>query len=238
MQKAVSPDPPAARLSGRGALDLPDSRRIVTFATNPPERESAPSGFRCDCSPPARLVGFVRTCSGLYRFGRSVRGRCRPASYLVGVIVGGRICSGLYRFVRGVRGRLRPAPYLVGVIVGGRTWSDLFGFVQVCSGCLGPASACVLSGRGGYAWSGLVGAVRFCSGLVGFGRGALLGRGGRRWTPAGLLFCCVERRYHGVDEMGRGAALGAVLGEIPAASAGMTEVAAGTTADGASDGGG
>ena len=149
----------------------------------------------------------------------------------------GRVWSDLYRFVRDVWGWFRPASYLVGVVVGVRTWSGLYRFVQVCSGCSGPVAACVLSGRGdcgwsdlvrfvrvctglfgvfgagcglcpiwlgGYAWSGLVGAVRICSGLFGFGRGASLRRGGRRWTPVGLLFCCVGRRYHGADGMGRG----------------------------------
>ena len=70
MQKAVSPDPPAARPSGRGALDLPDSRRIGTFATNPPERESAPSGLR---RPRSRPCSARRSTAGAPRRRRSRR---------------------------------------------------------------------------------------------------------------------------------------------------------------------
>ena len=184
----------------------------------------------------ARQVGQV--CSDLFRFVQVWSECSGPVAACVLSGRGGCGWSDLVGFVQVCSGCSGPVAACVLSGRGGFVWSGLVGFVQVCSGCLGPVAACVLSGRGGLAWSDLVGAVRICTGLFGFVRGASLRRGGRRWTSVGLLFCCVGRRYHGVGGMGRGAALGAVLGEIPAASAGMTEEAAGMTAGGASDGGG
>ena len=122
--------------------------------------------------------------SGLFGFGRGVRGEGRATAYLVGVIlcvrglVGfGQVCSGLFR-VFGVGFGLRPI--WSGRFCGFGGWSDLVGFVRVWSGWV---SGWGLSDRGDSACSG---SGRIWSGLFGFGRGVW----GGRWALAGLLFCC------------------------------------------------
>ena len=80
------------------------------------------------------LFRFVRLCSGWTGpvSGCSLSGRGDFAWSGLG-----RGCTGLFGSVRGVRGRCRTAPYLVGVIPRGRVCSDLFRFGRICSALFG-----------------------------------------------------------------------------------------------------
>ena len=143
--------------------------------------------------------GGVWRCSGMVRFGR--------------------VCSISFGFGWGCVSAVGRWPYLVGrclmVFGDGQVWLGLFDFVRlwlgVCVGCW----VLVLSGRA------VFDGVRGCSDLVRFVRlwSVLVGCGGGVRRGAG-----VDSRS-GVGMTGaRG--MGAVDVEIPAASAGMTEVGA------------
>ena len=91
-------------LSGRGDFGCSGLVRFVQVCSAVFGVFGAGVGLLPIWSGRFRVVGSGQICSGLFGCVRGVRGRCRAASYLVGVIFA---WSGLVRFVRGVRGGWR-----------------------------------------------------------------------------------------------------------------------------------